>query len=281
DEVLIPTPAWVSYPDMVKLAGGVPVPLETREEDGFALRAEALAKAVSKKTRLLILNSPSNPTGCVLPPEEIRAVAEVLEKKRIWCLSDEIYEKFLYGGAAHCSIASVSDYAFRHTITVNGASKVYAMTGWRIGYAAGPAEVLAAMGRIQSQSSSNACAIAQAAVEAALRGPQGCVKEMVGEFAARRDLIVKGLNAIPGVRCVMPQGAFYVLPNIQGLLGRTYGDERVETDIAFCEAAIDKVLIAPVPGEPFGAPGHVRLSYATSRANIEKGLARLRAFAES
>ncbi len=278
DEVLVPTPAWVSYVPMVALAGGKAVPVPTREEDAFTLDAQAVAGAVTDRTKLLLLNSPTNPTGAVIDPPAVRALAEVLEAKGLWCVSDEIYEMLVYDGAEHLSVAAVSDYAREHTVVVNGASKCYAMTGWRIGYAAGPKEVAQAMGRIQSQSTSGACAIAQAAAEAALRGPQACVADMVRAFDERRRVIVQGLNALEGVECVSPRGAFYAFPNVSALLGADLKGGRVDNDIAFCEQAIDQALIAPVPGTPFGAPGYVRMSYATDRAQIEEGLARLKDF---
>ncbi len=278
DEVILPGPYWVSYPEMVRLAGGTTVYLHASEANGFAVTAADIAAKITPKTKLLILNSPSNPSGAVIPPAEIDKIGKLLEEKELWCLSDEIYDKLVYSGAAHKSIASVSDYCREHTVVVNGVSKTYAMTGWRIGYAAGPKAVMAAIDDIQSQSTSNACSIAQAASVAALTGPQDCVKEMVAEFAARREMIVKLLNDIPGVKCAVPGGAFYALPNISGALGRQLGGKMVKTPLEFCEVALDQVLIAPVPGEAFGAEQHIRLSYATSRAQIEKGCTRLRQF---
>ncbi len=276
DEVILPSPFWVSYPEMVRLAGGRTVYLETSEENGFAVTADQIAGKITERTKLLILTSPCNPTGAVVPPAEIEKIGGLLEDRGICCISDEIYDKLIYGDNQHKSIAAVSDYCYANTIVVNGVSKAYAMTGWRIGYAAGPVAVIKAMANIQSQSTSNACAIAQAASVAALTGPQDCVQEMRREFAARRELIVERLNAIDGITAAVPGGAFYALPNISGALGRRMMGCDVKTPMDFCNAALDKVLVAPVPGEAFGTDSHVRLSYATSREQIEEGCARLR-----
>jgi aspartate aminotransferase len=276
DEVIVPAPYWVSYPEMVRLAGGVPVCVPTAAENNFAITAAALEKAITPKTKLLILNSPSNPTGGVAPAEEIGRLAAVLEKRGVWCLSDEIYDQLVYEGAEHRSIASVSDWMRAHAIVVNGVSKTYAMTGWRIGWAAGPEKVIRAMEDWQSQSTSNPCSIAQAAAVAALEGPRDAVKAMVAEFAARRTLIVRLLNDIPGVSCRTPGGAFYALPDISGLFGKNMGGEKIQNPSDFCRVALDRAFVAMVPGEPFGAPAHVRLSYACSTKQIEEGCARLK-----
>lgn len=280
DEVILPAPYWVSYPEMITLAGGVPVILETKEKDGFLFSASEVERLITPKTKLLILNSPSNPSGAVLPPSLIEELGHLLVKKGIYCLSDEIYDKMIYGDTMHKSIASIAPQARAQTVVVNGCSKTYAMTGWRIGYAAGPKEIINAMDNLQSQSTSNACSIAQAAAIAALTGPQECVKTMVQEFALRRDLIVRLLNEIPGVRCSTPGGAFYVLPDIAPLLGKAKNGKKIENPSDFCAAALDHVLIAMVPGESFGAPTCIRLSYAVSRAQIEEGCRRLKAFVE-
>jgi aspartate aminotransferase len=281
DEVVLPAPYWVSYPEMVGLAGGKTLFLQTSEAKGFSFTAEDLEACITPRTKLLILNSPSNPTGGIVPPAEIEKIGRLLEKKGLWCVSDEIYDKLVYGGNKHRSVASVSAYCRDHTIVVNGVSKSYAMTGWRIGYAAGPDKVIKAMDDLQSQSTSNACAVAQAASLAALTGPQECVGEMVKEFAARRELIARRLNEIPGVQCAVPAGAFYALPNIAGVFGKTLGGVKVNTPTEFCNAALDQVLVAPVPGEAFGSAKHIRLSYATSREQIEEGCARLKRLAAS
>lgn len=277
DEVVIPVPAWVSYPPMVELAGGIPVEMQTHEKDGFSFGAEALRAVITPRTKLIILNSPSNPTGGIIPESDLREIAAVCEEKGIWVISDEIYEKLVYGGT-HVSIASLSDYMATHTIVINGVSKAWAMTGWRIGFAAGPKDVITAMANIQSQSTSNACSIAQAASIAALEGPQECVEEMRLAFERRRNLIVDGLNAIPGISCITPQGAFYAFPNISTLLGKKYGGVMVTTDLDFCNEFLSQKLVACVAGGPFGGVGHMRMSYACSDEHILKGLERLRAF---
>lgn len=276
DEVLLPSPYWVSYPDMVELAGGTTTLIPTNANNGFKLTVEMIEPHITPKTKLLILNSPSNPSGAVIPPSEIARIGALLERHGLYCISDEIYDKLVYGANRHCSIASVSDYCYEHTIVCNGCSKAYAMTGWRIGYAAGRADVLKAMSNIQSQSTSNACSIAQAAALAAVGGPQDCVGEMRRAFDVRRSLIVERLNAIEGVTCAEPGGAFYVLPDVSGVLGRTLKGKVVDTPFALCDLALDESLVACVPGEAFGTDKHIRLSYATSEAQIEEGCARLK-----
>ncbi len=275
DEVILPAPYWVSYPEMIRLAGGKTVYLRTREADGFALSAGEVAARITPKTKILMLNSPSNPSGAVTPPPEIEKIGKLLEERGIYCISDEIYDRLVYGGNTHQSIASVSDYCRENTVVVNGVSKAYAMTGWRIGYAAGRQDVIKAMSAIQSQSTSNACAIAQAAALEALTGPQDCVREMVAEFAGRRQLIVERLNAIDGVSCALPGGAFYAFANISGLLGRNLGGTTINSTLDLCNVLLDQQLVAVVPGEAFGADEHIRLSYATSRDEIEEGCARM------
>ncbi len=280
DEAVLPSPYWVSYPEMVRLAGGDTVYLETSEANGFAVTAADIRATLTAKTKLLILTSPCNPTGAVVPPAEIEAIGKLLEDKGLWCITDEIYDKLIYGDNQHKSITSVSDYCRDHTILVNGVSKTYAMTGWRIGFAAGPVDIIKAMANIQSQSTSCACGLAQAGALAALTGPQDCVAEMVQEFAARRERIAEKLNAIDGVTCAVPGGAFYAFPNISGVLGKTLDGTKIDSPMDFCNAALDKVLVAPVPGEAFGTDHHVRLSYATSREQIEEGCSRLKKLIE-
>ncbi len=280
DEVIIPAPYWVSYPEMARLAGGVPVIVETREEDRFAVSAQAIEKAITPKTKLLILTSPSNPTGQIVPPETIAEIGALLEKKGVWCLSDEIYNELIFGDAVHKSIASVSDYCRDHTVVVNGCSKTFAMTGWRLGWTGSPKAVAKAIDDLQGQTCSNPCTIAQAAALAALTGPMDSVRAMRVEFEKRRDLIHALLNDIPGFKLDMPRGAFYALPNISGALGKTLGGTRVDTPTDFCNVALDKALVAAVPGEAFGAPVHIRLSYATSEANIREGCRRLKELVE-
>jgi len=275
DEVLIPAPYWVSYPDQVLLNDALPVIVDTREKNGFKITPQELEQAITPKTKAFILNSPSNPTGSAYSKAELEAIADILVKKNVVCISDEIYEKIVYDGFEFTSIASLNEKIKALTITVNGASKVYSMTGWRMGYAAGPKEVIAAMTKLQGQVTTNINSMTQWACVSALNSSQEFLKEWVGEFKKRRDIIVKRFNAMPGIQCYNPQGAFYVFPNISSYLGKTAGGKKIETDSAFCDYLLDKHLVACVAGSGFGAPGYMRLSYATSLANIEKGLDRI------
>ncbi len=269
DEVIIPAPYWLSYPDMVRLADGVPVILPTDLANHFKITPDQLRAAITPKTKLVVLNSPSNPTGMVYSPDEIRAIAQVIVEHDLLVLSDEIYEKILYDGAEHLSIGAVSPETFDRTILSNGFAKAYSMTGWRIGYLAGPPAIIQAASTLQSQSTSNVCTFAQYGAIAALQGPQDCIETMVTAFASRRRLILDGLNSIPGLHCPSPDGAFYVLVNISktGL-----------TSLNFCSQLLDRHHLAAVPGVAFGADDYIRLSYATSSATIEKGLERLSTF---
>ncbi len=280
DEVVVPAPYWVSYPEMVRLIGGVPVIVDTREEDSFALTPEALDAAVGPKTKLLILNSPSNPTGQIVPPAVIGEIGRIMEKRGIWCLSDEIYDQLIFGEAKHRSVASISEYCRDHTVVVNGCSKTYAMTGWRMGWTGARLEVAKAIDDLQGQTCSNVSTPSQAAALAALTGPQDCVAEMRASFDARRKVIHRLLNGIPGFSMAMPQGAFYALPNISALFGKTMAGRKVLSPRDFCEIALDKAHVAMVPGEAFGAPSHIRLSYATGEKNIEEGCKRLKDLVE-
>jgi aspartate aminotransferase len=276
DEVLIPAPYWVSYPDQVLLNDAVPVAIDTREENGFKITPEELEKAIKPKTRAFILNSPSNPTGSAYTRKELEGLAEVLVRKKILCISDEIYEKIVYDGFEFMSIAALNDKIKALTVTVNGASKVYSMTGWRMGYAAGPADVIKAMTKLQGQVTTNINSMTQWAAVAALNGPQDFLATWVEEFKKRRDYIVRRFNAMPGIRCYNPQGAFYVFPNISTYLRRKVKDGRlIETDSDFCDYLLEKHLVACVAGSCFGAKGYMRLSYATSMEQIEKGLDRI------
>lgn len=270
DEVLVPAPYWVSYPEQVKLAGATPVIVPAAEEDGFRITAAALAAAVTPRTRMLILNSPSNPTGAAVDREELARIAGLAVERDLIVVSDEIYEKLTYDGRAHTSIASLGDEIYRRTLTVNGFSKAYSMTGWRLGYVAGDADVVAAMGRIQDQSTSNPTSFAQAGGVAALTGPQDAVVTMAAAFEERRNVIVDRLNAIRGIRCTKPDGAFYVFPNVSGLLSGSISDGD-----ALAEYLLRDARVGVVPGSGFGAPNYVRLSYATSLEQIEKGVARI------
>jgi len=275
DEVIVPVPYWVSYPEQVKLADGVPVFVDAPEANGFRVTADAIAEKITSRTKAIVINSPSNPSGAVLPESELRKIAELAVEKNLLVLSDEIYEHLTYG-LDHVSIASFGPEIQKLTMVVNGFSKAYSMTGWRLGWLAGDAEVVAAMGRIQDQSTSNPTSFAQAGAVAALRGPQDCVEQMRQAFEERRNYIVERLNAIPGVSCVNPEGAFYVLPNISGLTSSRFADGDAITDYLLNEAQI-----AVVPGSGFGVPQNIRLSYATSKANIEKGLDRFEAAAKA
>ncbi len=272
DEAVIPAPYWVSYPDIVMLAGAKPVILPAGEETGFKITPDQLDAAVNARTRVLIFNSPSNPTGAVYSPAEIAALAEVIAARKIAVVADEIYEKLVYGEATHCSIGSLGAEVFDLTVTCNGFSKAYAATGWRLGYAAGPIHVMKAAISIQSHSTSGTNTFAQYGAIAALEGPQDEVEAMRVEFEQRRDLMVAGLSAIPGLECPRPEGAFYVFPNISatGL-----------DSLTFCERLLEQEGVAIVPGVAFGADSNVRFSYATDRTTIEKGIERTARFLRS
>jgi aspartate aminotransferase len=276
DEVIIPAPYWVSYPDMVMLAGGKPVIVEGKAEDDFAVRPEAVRAACTPRTRAIVLNNPSNPTGAVYTPAQIQALAQVCEEQNLLVISDDIYRQLVYAGAEYASIAAVSPSLPARTILVDGVSKTYAMTGWRIGYTAGPAPIIKAMTKIQGQSTSNPTHIAQVATLAALTGPQDCVETMRKAFDERRIKIVELLRAIPGVTCREPKGAFYAFPDVSTFVGRKTADGKVlGDDVALCDWLVEHAKVAVVPGSGFGAPGHVRLSYACAMKNIVEGVRRL------
>jgi aspartate aminotransferase len=278
DEVLVPSPFWVSYPEQVRLLGGTPVTVETREATGFDLDPERLRAAVTPRTKLVVLNSPNNPTGAVFSSEALAAVARLAVERKLWIVSDECYESLTFEGR-HVSIAALGAEVKTRTLVVNTCSKAYAMTGWRIGYAAGPRELIRAMTDVQSQVTSNPSSVAQWAAVEALGGPQDDVAKMAGEFDRRRRLIVGGLNALPGVSCVMPKGAFYAFANVSGLFGRAWThDGRATTLKSSLDVAaflLEQARVAVVPGLDFGSDAHVRLSYATSEALIREGLARM------
>lgn len=280
DEVIIPAPFWVSYPEMVKLADGVPKTLETREENDFKFTAEELEKAITPKTKALVLNSPSNPTGMVYTRAELEKIAEVVLKHDIFVVSDEIYEHLIYEGE-RLSIASLSEEMKKRTIIVNGLSKTFAMTGWRIGYTASEGDIAKLMSSVQSHATSNPNSIAQAASVAALNGGIDFVCEMKAEYKKRRDLMVARINSIPGLSCRKPCGAFYVMMNMKELIGKKCGDIVIDSATKFAELFLEKALVAVVPGEGFMADGYVRWSYATNMENIKKGLDRLEAFVKS
>jgi aspartate aminotransferase len=278
DEVIIPSPFWVSYPEMVRMADGVPVSVITHEEDNFVPRPSAIEAAVTEKTKAIIINSPNNPCGCVYDKNTLEAIAYLAKKHNFYIISDEIYEALLYNGQKHISIASLSEDAYRRTIVINGVSKSYAMTGWRIGYAAGPKDVITAMSNYQSHATSNPNSIAQYAAAAAIEGPKDATKAMVQAFHERRDYMIATIASIPGLSAKMPGGAFYVMLNIKDILGKRWQNKRIDGSMAFTEALLEAENVAVVPGDAFEAEGYVRLSYATSMQNIEKGLARIAHF---
>jgi aspartate aminotransferase len=276
DEVVIPAPYWVSYSDMALLAGGVPKLIPANESTGFRIEPAQLQAVLTPKTRVFMLNSPCNPTGASYGRDELRGIAGVLEKHECLVIADDIYEKIVYDGFQIDNIVALCPALRDRTIIINGVSKTYAMTGWRIGYALGPSDVIAAAAKIQSQSTSNATSIAQAAALEAIRGPQEEIAPMVREFHKRRNVIVDKLNAVDGIHCLRPQGAFYVFPNIAALLGKTANGKRLGSPCDVADYLLEEAKVAVVPGEDFGSNEHIRFSYATSLEDIEKGCARVR-----
>ncbi len=275
DEVIVPSPFWVSYPEILAMAGATPVLVPTQEEDCFKLRPEALREAISPRTRGIILNSPSNPTGSVYTQEELEALGQVILEEELLVISDDIYDKLVYAGVSPGHIVRVGPELRDRTLLVNGVSKTYAMTGWRIGYALGPKELISAMDTVQGQSTSNPTSIAQKAALAALKGPQGCVLEMVREFDRRRRYMVERLNSMQGVSCLEPFGAFYVFPNIADHLGKSHKGKEVRTPSELASYLLEEAKVAVVAGEPFGSDRHIRLSFALSMEEIRKGLDRI------
>ena len=272
DEVIVPSPFWVSYPEQVRLADGVPVIVETAD---FKLPPEAFEAAITKKTKMLVLNSPGNPTGRIYEKAELEAIGEVALKHNVMILSDECYEKILYDGNEHHSIASFSEDLKRLTFTVNAVSKAYSMTGWRIGYAAGPAEYIKAAGGITSQSTSNPCSIAQKAALAALVGDYAFLEDWLSEFDKRRGIMVEGLNKILADDTPMPDGAFYFFPSMKAFIGKTLHGIKIGDSDALCKVLLEEARVAAVPGTGFGDPSRLRFSFATSEQNIRKGLERI------
>lgn len=277
DEVIIPAPFWVSYPEMVKIADGVPVIINTVEENGFKLTAEEFEAAITSKTKAVVLNSPSNPTGMIYTEDELRKIAEIAVKNNIYVVSDEIYEHLIYDGE-HVSIASFNEKIKELTIIINGVSKTYAMTGWRIGYTASDAKIAKAMSNLQSHATSNPNSIAQYATVAALDGPVDDIMMMKKAFKERRDYMVGRMNEIDGISASMPQGAFYVMMNITKLKGREFGGVKINTSDDFAMALLEEEKVAVVPGSGFGSDNYIRWSYATSMDNIKEGLDRLERF---
>ncbi len=278
DEVIIPAPFWVSYPDMVLLAGGQPKFIKCGEEDGFKLTPSKLKKAITKKTKWIILNSPSNPTGAAYSKKEIINLGKVLLKnKNILILSDDIYEHVKFDNFKFFTIAQIKKLKDR-TLTMNGVSKAYAMTGWRIGYAAGPKNIIAAIRKIQSQSTSNPSSISQAAAVEALNGTQSFIKKRAKSFCDRRNFVVNYLNSIPGITCLMPKGAFYVFPSCKGLIGKK---TKIKNDTVFVKKLLEKQNVAVVQGSAFGLDGYFRISYATSMKKLKIAMKRIKIFCES
>jgi len=280
DEVVIPAPFWVSYPDMVLLAGGEPVIAPTTLEQGFKLTPEALEAAITPRTKWLIFNSPSNPTGAGYSWSELKALTDVLLRhEHVWVLTDDMYEHLAYDDFKFCTPAEVEPKLYERTLTMNGVSKAYAMTGWRIGYAAGPEQLIAAMRKVQSQSTSNPCSVSQWAAVEALNGTQDYIPENNVTFTRRRDLVVSMLNEIDGLTCPKPEGAFYVYPSIAGLIGKTSaGGTKIETDEAFATALLEETGVAVVFGAAFGLSPNFRVSYATSDAQLKEACTRIQSF---
>ena len=282
DEVIIPAPYWVSYPDMVLLAGGKPKIVQCSEKNEFKIKPKELKKAISKKTKWLIINSPSNPTGSCYTEKELEELSEILIKnKKIYILSDDIYEHITYDGFKFFTIAQIDALKDR-TLTMNGVSKSYSMTGWRIGYGAGPKEIIKAMAKIQSQSTTNPSSISQAAAVEALNGTQEFIKTRTESFKERRDFVVKSLNKIKGLTCFKPNGAFYVFPNCKSCLNKKdIKKNKIKTDKDFVESLLENAGVAVVQGSAFGLPGFFRISYATSMENLQKALAKIKEFCEN
>ena len=275
DEVIIPAPYWVTYTEQPKLAGGNPVVVKAEKETGLKITLGQLKDAVTPKTKLFMLNSPSNPSGAVYTKEELEGLADVLLDTGVWVISDEMYESIIYDGEVHYSIAALRDGMKDQTITVNGVSKTYAMTGWRIGYAAGPGDVIKAMGKIQSQETSNPSSISQMAALEAITGPKDAFNEMLKAFDERRRFILERLNSIEGVSCITPKGSFYAYPDVSSYYGSGFNGKAVEGSVAMCTYLLEEAKVACVPGGGFGTDENIRLSYATSMENIEKALDRI------
>ena len=276
DEVIIPTPAWVSYNDIVKLAGGRPVNVPTKAEENFQVRAEDVAKAITPRTKMILVCSPSNPTGAIYDEGTLRALAKLAVDNNLWLMTDDIYRTLVYGDGKFFQPATISPEVRAHTIIIDGVSKAFAMTGWRVGFTVAPKPVVEAMSTLQGQSTTHAAAVAQAAALAALEGPTDELEKMRVEFDKRRLVMTARLREIPGVKCVEPKGAFYAFPDLTSFIGKkTPEGKKIENDVQLCEYLIDAAKVAVVMGSAFGAPGFVRLSYATSMKNVEEGVKRM------
>jgi aspartate aminotransferase len=276
DEVILPAPYWVSYSEIAKLAGATPVPVVSRAEDSFVVDPDAIGRAITPRTRMILVVSPSNPTGAVYDEKTLRAIADLAVKHDLWLVTDDIYRTLCYGEARFVQPATFGPEVRQRTVIIDGVSKAFAMTGWRVGFALAPLPVIEGMATLQGQSTTNAAAVSQAAAVAALEGPTDDLERMRQEFDKRRRYMLTTLRAMPGVKCVEPRGAFYAFPDVSAFVGRkTPQGRRLDSDLALCEYLIEDARVAVVPGSAFYAPGFVRLSYATSQANIEKGLARM------
>jgi aspartate aminotransferase len=273
--VILPTPYWLTYPEAIKLAGAKVKVVETSSQYNYKITPIQLKRALGKKTRMFVLKSPNNPGGFTYTPQELAALAKVLEGTDVVLLSDEIYERFIYGDTKFVSFASLSKDAYNRTLTINGFSKTYSMTGWRLGYTAGPVDVIKAMGRLQDHSTSNPVTFAQDAAIAAFKDPAGEVEKMRLEFEKRANYMVERLNSIKGIKCTQPTGAFYCFPDVSAHYGRTIGRVRVASSMDFTKALLEQANVAAVPGLPFGCDKNIRLSFATSMQNIAEGLNRL------
>ena len=278
DEVLMAVPYWVTYPELVKLSGGIPVFCQGSAEDNYKLTAQLVEEHITPKSKVLIINTPNNPTGTVYSKAELTELAEVAKKHDLLIIADEMYEKLIYGNIPHVSIASLSEDAYNRTLTINGVSKSYAMTGWRIGYVAGPVEIIKLMNSIQSHTTSNPCSISQYAALEAMTGDQTSVEAMKLEFEKRRDLMVELIEAIPGLACIKPDGAFYIMLNLENVLGRSHKGYLLANGMDFADRLLSEKLVGVVPGEGFGIDGFVRMSYATSAENIKTGMAQIADF---
>lgn len=278
DEVIVPIPYWVSYPELIKLADGIPVFVEGKEENDYKYTLESLNKVVNNNTKAIIINSPNNPTGTVYSIEELKEIAEFAKKHDLIIISDEIYEKLIYDGKKHVSVASLSEDAYNRTIVINGFSKSYAMTGWRLGYAAGNAEVIKLMTSVQSHVTSNANSIAQYAGVEALNGPKDEIEKMVGKFEERRNLMIDRIKNITGLSVIRPEGAFYVMINLENYLGKSINENVINNSVDFSRELLEHEKVAVIPGSAFGLDKYIRLSYATSEELILKGLDRIESF---
>lgn len=276
DEVIIPTPCWVSYIEIVRIGGGVPVLAETVAEEGFQLNPERLKKVITPKTRAILLNNPNNPTGALYTKKTLEAVHKLAKEHNLYIISDEIYEKLIYSDEPFTSFASLDDDAYTRTITINGFSKAYSMTGWRVGYSAAPLAIAKGISSLQSHTTTNANSIAQYACIEALRGPQDKIEEMRLEFDKRRKYLLSRLNGIPGFKPIEAEGAFYIMADVTGLLGKKTADgTQLNTSVELCEYILAKAHVSAVPGDAFECPGFIRISYSNSLANIERGMDRI------